>query len=107
MAPPPIPNPNGVLKITREGGLFYAPGLAAPRMMMMSACNADQQTQIAACMKYPPQKKTSAGPDQRSWHLQWFESIDDTAPSWQTWVNEFDADEVIAALWAVATPETK
>lgn len=91
-----------LVRLTREGGLAYLPGLAQPRHIDMTACPPGVRQEVCEALLHAAPKAVSCGPDargdQRYFHVEVeFEGAD--APRITFDVPEADAPPALVQLW--------
>jgi hypothetical protein len=93
-----------VVRVTREGGIAYMPGLARPRSFQLGDCTAELRQQIddalqSAAPHAEQSDAASPGGDQRVYRVEVVMENTATASSVSFDVPETDAPEALVHLW--------
>lgn len=91
-----------LVRLSREGGLAYLPGLAQPRHIDMATCPPGVRQEVCDAILHAAPKAMSssagAGGDQRYFHVEVeFEGADTARVTFD--VPEVDAPETLVRLW--------
>ncbi len=91
-----------LVRLSREGGLAYLPGLAQPRHIDMATCPPGVRQEVCDAILHAAPKAMSssagAGGDQRYFHVEVeFEGADTARVTFD--VPEADAPETLVRLW--------
>ncbi|MGY6270778.1 protealysin inhibitor emfourin [Achromobacter denitrificans] len=95
-----------LVRLTREGGLAYLPGLAQPRSIDLAACPPDTRQEVCDALRRAAPvavaRGSGAGGDQRYFHV---EVVYDGAVSAISFdVPETDAPDTLVRLWKEQAP---
>lgn len=91
-----------LVRLSREGGLAYLPGLAKPRRIDMATCPPGVRQEVCDAILHAAPKampgSAGAGGDQRYFHVEVeFEGADTARVTFD--VPEADAPETLVRLW--------
>ncbi len=91
-----------LVRLSREGGLAYLPGLAQPRRIDMATCPPGVRQEVCDAILHAAPKampsSAGAGGDQRYFHVEVeFEGADTARVTFD--VPEADAPETLVRLW--------
>lgn len=89
-----------LVRLSREGGLAYVPGLAQPRRIDMATCPPGVRQEVCEALQHAAPKAVSggAGGDQRYFHVEVeFEGAETARVTFD--VPEADAPETLVRLW--------
>lgn len=91
-----------LVRLTREGGLAYIPGLAQPRRIDMATCPPGVRQEVCDALEHAAPRAVACGPeaggDQRYFHVEVeFEGAETARVTFD--VPEADAPETLVRLW--------
>lgn len=98
----PSPDLIQLVRLTREGGLAYLPGLAQPRHIDLSTCPPGVRQEVCDALQHAapravPERADASG-DQRYFHVEViYEGAETTRISFD--VPEADAPDTLVRLW--------
>lgn len=100
MKMPPL-GPDTSLRLTREGGLVAAPGLARPRQIAFTGCDAAQRQALCAVLErcLPIASKTVGAGDQRFFRVELHFRREDADAELVLQIPEDRAPQELVQLW--------